>query len=348
VKIARGFALLLLLASAGLLVGCFALPMEGSYIQPATFDLPDFPAWRTSEVRRGNVEVFSTLTARHDPALEERLFFPVAGVLITGVYVSVRDEVREGDIIASLDRSGVADDLERMQREEQRMRLRIAQLDERHAHTLWMAEMSGVPVDDSFYINQRRDLVEDLGRLRLELEYLQRQYESRLVRATKDGTISSAIIFTERTTSGTTDPVAIIADQHITFFVVTASEARYLRPGDQFELSMTGTYFPVEVIDPEEWGIERPEVAWDEALLVLIDGGLFMPRAIGHIRAVFEAVYDVLYLPNVAIHRVDDREFVYVLEENGLRRIRDVQTGLVGSTHTEVISGLVEGEVVVR
>jgi hypothetical protein len=149
-KVPKYFMIIILVFSAGFLSGCFALPVEEEYRPIAFFSLREPPPWRTVEVTYGDVELLTTITARHQPAKEEVVRFPVAGALITGIYVNVGDEVKEGDIIASLDRSSVAGDLIRLQRDESRLLLRIEQLNERHEHTLWMAETSDIPVDDSF------------------------------------------------------------------------------------------------------------------------------------------------------------------------------------------------------
>jgi len=314
---------------------------------PAFFAMPEPPPWRTALVSRGDVVLFSTVSASHQPAREEVLRFPVSGALVTGIYVHVGDAVAEGDIVASLDRSGVADDLERITREVSRLQLRITQLNERHTHTLWMAELTDIPVDDSFYINQRADLLVDLQMLQMELDYLQRQYESRLIRATMDGVVSRVITFAERMTSSFGHHVATISDQTLSVFVVATREAQIMYVGERFEMDIAGTDVWVEVVDPEEWGIERPETPWIEAVLVADDtGAIFAPNAIGRIHAVFGTAYDVMHIPRTAVYYVNGQHFVYVLE-NGLRRVRTVVIGLEGTVYTEVISGLTLGEEVV-
>ena len=328
------------------LSGCFALPVEEVYTPPAFFALPEPRPWRTHEVVYGDVEFFTTISATHQPARSEVVRFPAAGVIITGIYVNLGDEVQEGDVIASLDRSDVAGDLERMAREEERLLMQINHINERHEHALWTALTSGRPVDDTVYLNQRRDLLEDLQMLRLELDYLRRQYESRLVRATMDGVVTEVMTFTERQLSSYSHAVALIADQSLSIFVVAVREAQVMNVGDRFEMDVGGSFVWVEVIDPDEIGLVRPETPWQEAILVADGGGVFSPRAIGRIHAVFDTVYDVLYVPFSALHEVNGEHFVYVLEE-GVRRKRVVEVGLAGTFSTEITGGLTLGEVVV-
>lgn len=360
-KLTRFLILIILSLSAGLFSGCFALPVEEDYVPPAVFTLREPRPWRTAAVTRGDVEVFTTITATHQPAREEVIFFPEVGVLVTGIYVSVGDEVSAGDIIASLDRRTTGDDLDRLLRDESRLLLRLQQLNEQHENTLWRADVSGIPVDDTSYINRRRDMLEDLHIIRSEIDYIQRQFDDHfIIRASMDGTVTQVMTFVEGMRSTRTrmvpiangvmlrdDPLVVIGDQSLSIFVVSVREAELLHPGDRFIMEVEGNQLWTEVIDPLAYNIIRPEVAWTEAILIYDDDDLaFSPRAMGRINAVFATSSDVLRIPIRALYYAEGRHFVYVLD-NGIRRVRDVVIGLEGTQFVEIISGLSEGEWVV-
>ena len=55
---------------------------------------------------------------------------------------------------------------------------------------------------------------------------------------------------------------------------------------------------------------------------------------------------NVLSVPKAAVHRAGDKVYVYVVDEDGYRRYREVQIGLEGDDRTEIISGLSAGEIV--
>ena len=55
---------------------------------------------------------------------------------------------------------------------------------------------------------------------------------------------------------------------------------------------------------------------------------------------------NVLSVPKAAVHRAGDKVYVYVVDEDGYRRYREVQTGLEGDSRIEIISGLSAGEIV--
>ena len=57
---------------------------------------------------------------------------------------------------------------------------------------------------------------------------------------------------------------------------------------------------------------------------------------------------DVIYLPNECIYKADDKSYVYVLDEQNMQTACWIETGLVGDAVTEVISGLNEGDMVLK
>lgn len=57
---------------------------------------------------------------------------------------------------------------------------------------------------------------------------------------------------------------------------------------------------------------------------------------------------DVLYLPKECIYKADGNTYVYVLDDQNMKTICWVETGLVGDRYTEIVSGLKEGDTVVK
>ena len=56
----------------------------------------------------------------------------------------------------------------------------------------------------------------------------------------------------------------------------------------------------------------------------------------------------VLSISKNALHSLDDEYYVYYVDENGLRQMKTVEVGLIGNSHVEIISGLTEGEQIIR
>ncbi len=55
----------------------------------------------------------------------------------------------------------------------------------------------------------------------------------------------------------------------------------------------------------------------------------------------------VLHVPNAAVHTTGGSSYVTVVDANGARPSRPVQTGLVGDDSTEIVGGLKAGQQIV-
>jgi len=94
-------------------------------------------------------------------------------------------------------------------------------------------------------------------------------------------------------------------------------------------------------------GIPEPAENDPRAFLVVEDetaaiGG----RSFLQLRVVLDEAVDVISLPHTAVNTVGERSFIFVMED-GVRTIREVELGLVGNLGVEIVSGVVEGEIVV-
>lgn len=57
---------------------------------------------------------------------------------------------------------------------------------------------------------------------------------------------------------------------------------------------------------------------------------------------------NVLALPVNVLHHAEEQAYVYCEDEKGLKSVRYITTGLVGTKYVEIIDGLEEGEIVIR
>ena len=91
--------------------------------------------------------------------------------------------------------------------------------------------------------------------------------------------------------------------------------------------------------------------SWGESMYFSIKGGgadaAVSVGDSGTMKIVTGSKTEVLAAPALAVHRTDDREFVYVVGSSGLRELRWVETGLHGKDYVEIFDGLEEGEKVV-
>jgi len=293
----------------------------------------------------------SIQVTQYTQASIERLYFAEGGLPLLGIFVSAGDLVQAGDIVAALDMPEVAEDLETYTRRRVRLALALRQAEERLTTALNLAETTGNPVDDLQFIESRADIFAELAVVDMYIAYLRRLDDARYLRAPIDGTVVEAWGFFPGMQTEAGRAVVLIADQahDEVVFVARGPMTAYLHIGNYHRMTIETSSYLMRVVDPYEFGITH--VAADEAFLVFADAPPPLPgRVMGRVELDFVQASDVLYIPTPVVRRVGGRTFVYVFED-GLRTKRDIEIGLVGNIGhaiTEVVSGLYEGELVIR
>ena len=317
------------------LSGCFALPVEDPLMAPPIMQMPEVGAPRTVPVMRGTVTRSSNPFASYVPAREEFLRFDVDGFRILGIYVDIGDYVQEGDIIASLDRPDITAQINNLTRQLEWQELSISQAQRRRraGHDVTQADIN--------LLRRQLEIIQ------MELDYLERVNNLRYLRAGMDGMVSQVVLFTPGMESNSNIVVATIIDQGYSIFATNPIEAGpYMDIGDHFTMYLNGEPYRVVVIDPEEYDIQRDRRG--EIYLAFVDENpIIPPNPRANVYVIMYSVEDALHVHWRAVHSASDRTFVFVLREDGIREIRDVEVGLRGNGHYEILVGLTEGELVI-
>ena len=323
---------------------------------PTPFPTPVRP---TFTVARGDITVETTLGGRVSALALHTVFFEIAGQ-VSEVYVNVNDEVSEGQLLGELD---VARELRANANETQRI-IRRAQID---------LEIAKLNLEQ--YESQGRSSTEiEIQKLQVELaqmnfdelmesmgidpeaaltDELDAQVAQARAFAPADGTIISAVTVGRKIVPTTTafilgDPASleIIAD---------------LPAGDN-EVREMFEGMPVTVVVDARGGVELTGTirqlpspygtgASDEHVIhvVLDDAPSDNTYQIGDRVTVYVTLANkqgVLWLPPDAIRSAGGRTFVIVNSDSGPQRV-DVELGLQTRDMIEIVSGLIEGQVVV-
>ena len=330
------------------LTGCFAMPVEAPILPPPVISVPVVPTFSTTPVARGNVQMERTQMALYMPVREERLTFDVADVPILGIFVAHGDTVQAGDIIAALYMPEIQNEIYQLGHRRTRLEMELRQINERHQLALSIAETSGEPVDDMHFIENRASTLAELAIIDRHIEYLRIHDEARYLRASFDGVITRVAAFEEGMTSVTWQVIAIVSDSTYTAFVIRGRMAQSPVPGQIFTMIINDNDYLVQVVDPDEFGFTRNALFPTEYFLIFLEAPpVLQNNTMGMVQLASATAYDVLYIPRTLLRQVEDRTFVFVIE-NGLRTVRNVEIGLEGNTTVEIVSGLAEGELVIR
>ena len=123
--------------------------------------------------------------------------------------------------------------------------------------------------------------------------------------------------------------------------------------GDVYNIKINGSGYPATVIEPEEIGMERLAHTDEENELYPVyfridDMSAYLYSDLrGTITITLGEKKDALYVPASAVTTINDKEIVYYEDEDGIRNIKHIETGLEANGKIEVVSGLKEGDTII-
>lgn len=345
----KGLQMALVLTLPLALTACGLLPAEESVpVTPVIYDY-ERQEYEQTEVLRGDLIDSMTVRCKYVPAKEETLSFAMGGAFLDQVYVNLGEHVQAGQLLAELEH---ADLQSRITAQEQR--INVLWMEKRHI--LEDKELALERCDILGDAEQRADVEQSYARplqdkddalylQQLLLEELRTDLQQRQIYACMDGTVTylREVEDGERSVKGKL--FMKISDMQTTVFTVEGKGAEYFRVGETMNLVCQKKNYEATVVEAAELGLEET----DEQIVYLklkqpdptLEEGVS-----GSVEVILAERRDVCYVEKKAIRTTGDQSFVYMLDEDGLRIMRDVTLGLVSGVYVEVVDGLEEGELV--
>lgn len=310
----------------------------------------------------GDVVLTCKLRGVYRQQKDQEISFSLTGRLVDKVYVEEGNTVKKGELLAELSAGTLERQIEDLEYRIQRNELLLEYVDMNEALDIsqaWVNYLYNHFYDkerlDEFiadlqkgYRYQREDYGDALELDRLALQALQQELAYCRVYAGMDGIVYKLQKDLEGTTSREGKVIMTIVDNSECLFETEAPEYREcFKEGEMVNMSVTsgsaaGNYrlLPHNM---EAWGEVQQFSVYDGPVTAGIEVGTS-----GILQFVQERRDQVLCVPKTAVHNADDKFFVYVADEDNMRQIRWVETGLFGDDMVEILSGLEEGEKVIR
>jgi len=321
--------------------------------------------YNLEEVKRGDVVLAKTLSCEYVQAKEQEVSFSEGGKLIEKVHVREGDYVKTGDLLAEVSFGELEEEIAALEYQIKKNELQLGYLETYQDFALRdsyyaMVYRTACEEEDveeweerdeeilESYGNQREDYQDELEFDRAKLAELKKELENSRLYANMDGVVYSIQQKLEGTTSKRDEVIMTIIDGSEGMFEMEAEQyARYFHEDDIIQMEITygsaaGEYelIPYQM---DMWGEKQYFSIYDgpenEGIEVNTKGEIHM---------VLDEKENVIFLPNECIYKADDKSYVYVLDDQNMQTASWVEIGLVGDTYTEILSGLNEGDMVIK
>ncbi len=333
--------------------GCALLPKEEELPAPPMVSTDTEQGYTMATVSYGDLEISKRVRASYRPTGSETIRFPLGGVAIDTLYVKKGDTVKAGDLLLSLEMGTLLSDIENANQDLRQAELNLQALEENYALDLKEIDLkiqaaegeskqaleSEKTVLTQNYQRQREIYENDQYIASLSLNELNAQRESRLVYAGIDGTVSTITALKEGDLTTKGDIFVILSDLSSSVFLVEGEDSVYFPVGTEVVLEAGS----------QEYAAVSMESDQDEtAYLSLIDPALDLEEGdVGQVTVVFDSREHVLTVPSQAVRMAGDQPVVYQLDEEGIKYLTEIETGLDTGVLVEVVSGLEEGDEVI-
>lgn len=351
-------------AAACLCAGCALLPQEEQ--------LPDAPVLRAFTgdqhtlvaVERGDIVKEEIITCSFDAARQELLSFPIGGERIAELYIRTGSQVKQGQLLAELDNTQLNDRIKQQKLIVEDLQRRTDQAKEKLALNYERVSRLGeaAAADPGRFSGQKKSANQTCLELADEFDYLEKllnvektalenmesQLTQRQIYAPFDGTIltvtqsngSDSVFFAGQT-------VAVMADLSSGTFNATFPKGM-LEEGSMVTIVCDNGEHEAQVAEVTEGSGGKKSATFR----LLTPDPTLQAGTKGKIAVITERRDDVLYLPVTTVKNTNTTGnnvyYVYCLDENGLRYTKIVETGLSAGGIVEIVSGLEEGEMVLR
>ena len=310
-------------------------------------------SYEMTQVQKDKIQKTKVLVANYQQVKSENLFFAVDGRRLSGVYVSLGDSVKKGELLAelycdsekerlaNLDYQIKTQEMEIEHLKEQK-ELELTQLARRRGSMSATEYANRVSALEEEYRLQIEDIEDSIYIARMQYDELYRWVEGCKIYAGMDGTVTYMRDTGSSFISWAGSKVITVSDSAECAFICDDIEyAKYFTVGDTYVFA-TSTGVKYETVLKSisvGQGIMRFELKVPQYDMTLGQRVLYS--------LVLEEKENALSVPKSAVHYAGEGAYVYYFDEDGNRQIKQIEVGLEADSKVEVLSGLTEGEEII-
>lgn len=310
-------------------------------------------SYEMTQVQKDRIQKTKVLVANYQQVKSENLSFLVDGRRLSGVYVSLGDSVKKGDLLAELFCDEEKNSLANLGYQIKTQEMKIEHLQEQKELELKQLARKRASMQSGEYQNRVNALEEEYKRkiediedsiyiARLQYDELYQWIEGCRIYAGMDGTVTYLTDTGSSFISWAGSKVMTVSDSAECAFLCDDIEyAEYFTKGETyvFETSTGVKYETVLKGIDKIQGVMRFELKVPQYDMALGQRVLYS--------LVLEEKENALSVPKNAVHYAGEGAYVYYFDENGNRQIKQIEVGLEADSKVEVLSGLAEGDEVI-
>ena len=334
VKYTRFSALSILCALlVTMLSGCYFLPTEEPLLEPPLQEAEEV-TYDTYTVTTGNIEFWLDVQGNFHAPESTSLSFGETSGLLDKIYVKLGDEVKAGDLLAELE----SEDLDR-QIYRQRASVRLAEL-----------SLKDAKKSSSATAIERAEIQLDLAQYDLDLLLAQR--EANMIYAPIDATVVYAADNLPGEFIKEDLPMFHLADTSELIVTAKVPDATLLHRGMEMEIEfirgggeiVTGHVSQLPGDNP--MGTAASSINMITITLDTVPESATIGTTV-KVRALLDHAENVVVLPYKYVSSYGARNYVRVLNEDGVPEERTVIVGIDNKKEVQIIGGLEAGEKII-
>lgn len=350
-----------LIACALCLSSCTLLPAEETFRSAPVIRSYEAHTYKLAYASRGDMIKSVRVSCTYVPVQSEKLEFAVGGEYVDEFFVSVGDSVQAGQVLGQLRLDGVKERISSCRDSLESLELQMRQLAERQTLAEKKARVqyagdSGALTEalravEESYARQRQSLEDSCLLTQKRLAEYEKQLRDRQLVAGISGTVTYIRAYSEGARSTLGERVMTVADSTLSLFRAETEHWQRFTPGEIYLIVVSKREYEAMVVTEEELGLaptEKTEGKRGAVYFKLTEPALDLEdNDRGTLELVLDTREDVLQLPEDSVSRMGEQQIVYYLDEEGVRRYREVTTGLAAGGMIEIVSGVSEGDAVI-
>lgn len=340
------------------LYGCSLVPKEEEPRSVSIVREEKTGEYSLAMVKKETVTLTKKFYCTYSQLSDENLSFGIDGKQVAYVYVKEGDIVKKGDKLAQLDIDNVEDQIKETGYSIEKASLLLNQVYEKVDLELEQKkklfnssqitqveyEKSVEDIQDS-YKDSINGYEDSLYIDNLKLEALMKEREESMIHAGMDGTVSyvrSQLLGSSSVKDETV--IKVIDSSECAFRLEDPEGGTYFSEGDKVTIINSSnseiTYETTVLPKGEDSNIVNFQLDNLEFELSVGSRGVII--------IVLDEKNNVLALPKLAVHKADQYYYVYYMDLNGIRSIKEIEIGLIGDNLMEITDGLTVDDVVVK